>query len=141
MLHKVGVSPSLEGNGRGSMAVRNIFKSLAGSASDSDSPVAQGAILPGDTARRMQVLDDFEQAGIGWIWASDADGRLIYLSAPAFEKLGLEPGDLLGEPLVAMFEIDPDNPDEKSDRPFNFQLNSRGKIHDLTVRMTYKCTD
>ena len=57
------------------MAVRNIFKSLAGSAPDSDSPVAQGTILPGDTARRMQVLDDFEQAGIGWIWASDPDGR------------------------------------------------------------------
>jgi diguanylate cyclase (GGDEF)-like protein/PAS domain S-box-containing protein len=115
------------------MAVRDIFKGLAGS-SESDSPAPKGAFAP---ARRMEVLDDFEQAGIGWIWASDAEGRLIYLSAPAFEKAGLTPDELLGQPLVAMFEIDPDNPDEKSDRPFNFQLNARGKIHDLTVRMTY----
>jgi diguanylate cyclase (GGDEF)-like protein len=110
---------------------------LGSAGAESDAPSAKGAIAPGDTARRMEVLDDFEQAGIGWIWASDPDGRLIYLSAPAFEKAGLTPGELLGEPLVSMFEIDPENPDEKSDRPLNFQLNSRGKIHDLTVKMTY----
>jgi diguanylate cyclase (GGDEF)-like protein/PAS domain S-box-containing protein len=110
---------------------------LGSAGAESDAPSAKGAIAPGDTARRMEVLDDFEQAGIGWIWASDPDGRLIYLSAPAFEKAGLTPEELLGEPLVSMFEIDPENPDEKSDRPLNFQLNSRGKIHDLTVKMTY----
>jgi diguanylate cyclase (GGDEF)-like protein len=110
---------------------------LGSAGAESDAPSAKGAIAPGDTARRMEVLDDFEQAGIGWIWASDPDGRLIYLSAPAFDKAGLTPGELLGEPLVSMFEIDPENPDEKSDRPLNFQLNSRGKIHDLTVKMTY----
>jgi diguanylate cyclase (GGDEF)-like protein len=119
------------------MAVRDILKGLAGSAAPAQEPLAKGVIDAGDSARRLEVLDDFEQAGIGWIWASDGDGRLIYLSAAAFEKIGLAPGEVLGEPLVSLFEIDPDNPDERSDRPFNFQLNSRGKIHDLVVRMTY----
>ncbi|MEO6151728.1 MAG: EAL domain-containing protein [Croceibacterium sp.] len=119
------------------MSVRNIFKGLSGTAQAAPDPVVPGAIMAGDTTRRLEVLDDFEQAGIGWIWASDADGRLIYLSGAAFDKIGLTPGEILGQPLTAMFEIDPDNPDEKSDRPLNFQLNSRGKIHDLTVRMTY----
>src|SRR3569623_1796091 len=119
------------------MAVRNILKGLAGSASSEDGPAVKGVISAGDTARRMEVLDDFEQAGIGWIWASDADGRLIYLSETAFERVGLTAAEILGEPLTSLFEIDPETPDEKSDRPLNFQLNSRGKIHDLTVRMTY----
>jgi hypothetical protein len=34
-----------------------------------------------------------------------------------------------------LFETDPDNPDEKSDRPLNFQINARSKIHDQTVRV------
>lgn len=116
------------------MAVRNILRGLSGSAA---SEAAAAAAAPADPARRLEVLDDFEQAGIGWIWASDGDGRMIYLSPGAFEKTGLEPADLIGQPLAALFEIDADNPDEKSDRPLNFQLNSRSKIHDLTVRMTY----
>src|SRR5690606_34520187 len=61
--------------------------------------------------------------------------RLIYLSENAAEKLGKPSDELLAQPLVSLFETDPDNPDEKSDRPLNFQLNSRSKIHDLIVRV------
>ena len=75
------------------------------------------------------------EAGIGWIWATDAEGRLIYLSETASEKLGKPVDELLAQPLVALFETDPDNPDERSDRPLNFQLSARSKIHDLTVRV------
>src|SRR5215218_8904828 len=115
------------------MAVRDILKGFGASAS-SAATAAAGA---GDAALRFEVLDDFEQAGIGWIWASDAEGKLIYLSEGAFAKIGLPANEVLGEQLVSLFEIDPENPDEKSDRPLNFQLNSRGKIHDLVVRMAY----
>jgi hypothetical protein len=31
-------------------------------------------VTAADTRRRLQILDDFEQAGIGWIWATDAQG-------------------------------------------------------------------
>lgn len=91
-----------------------------------------------DEALRREVLDDFEQAGIGWIWASDAEGRLVYLSDHAIASLGLEAEDLLGRPLVSLFEIDRDNPDEKSDRPLNFQLSTRNRLNDLVVRIVGK---
>ncbi|WP_237392390.1 putative bifunctional diguanylate cyclase/phosphodiesterase [Aurantiacibacter rhizosphaerae] len=83
---------------------------------------------------RREVLDDFEQAGIGWIWASDAEGRLIYLSERAIQSLGREPSAMLGKPLVELFEVDRSNPDEKSDRPLNFQLSARNKLSDLVVK-------
>jgi len=120
------------------MAVRSLLKGLTGGAGRAASVAQAGGaqvISTDDAARRLQVLDEFEQAGIGWIWATDAEGRLIYLSASAAEKLGRPASELLAKPLVALFETDPDNPDEKSDRPLNFQVNARSRIHDLTVRV------
>ncbi|HSG35252.1 MAG TPA: EAL domain-containing protein, partial [Sphingomonadaceae bacterium] len=104
---------------------------------DDTPPVDYGdvaVITPSDGARRLEVLDDFEGAGFGWIWASDAEGRLIYITQAAAEKLKLSVHDLLAKPLTELFEIDPDNPFEKSDRPFKFQLSARSKFVDLTLR-------
>ena len=91
-------------------------------------------ITSGDSKRRLEVLDDFERAGFGWIWASDAEGRLIYVTDAAAEKLKLGVDDLLAKHLTELFEVDPDNPFEKSDRPFKFQLSARSKFVDLTLR-------
>ena len=119
------------------MAVRSILKGLTGGAgaASSGAPREAAVIDAGDSARRLQVLDEFERAGIGWIWASDEEGRLIYLSGDAIEKLGRPANEVMAQPLISLFETDPDNPDERSDRPLNFQLNTRSKINQLTVRV------
>ncbi len=108
------------------MAVKGLLKGFAGGRGNDHE------------ALRREVLDDFEQAGIGWIWASDAEGRMIYLSPKALDCLGPDAADMLGKPLVSLFEIDRDNPDEKSDRPLNFQLSTRNKLSDLVVKFTDK---
>jgi diguanylate cyclase (GGDEF)-like protein len=111
------------------------LRGLAGGAAQpAPAPAEVPLVTAHDRDDRLAILDDFEQAGIGWIWASDAAGRLIYVSQNAADKLGRPIGELLGKPLVALFETDPDNPDERSDRPLNFQLSARNKITDLTVR-------
>ena len=115
--------------------VRSLLRGFAGGAAQAVPVPAEAPLVTAhDRDSRLAILDDFEQAGIGWIWASDATGRLIYVSQNAADKLGRPIGELLGKPLVALFETDPDNPDEKSDRPLNFQLSARNKITDLTVR-------
>jgi diguanylate cyclase (GGDEF)-like protein len=93
-------------------------------------------IRPGDAQRRLEVLDDFERAGIGWLWATDTEARLIYISENAAEKLGRSIEELLAKPLIPLFETDPDDPDNRSGRPLNFQLSARNRITDLTVRLT-----
>src|SRR5690606_36453609 len=93
-------------------------------------------IGPDGSARRLQVIDEFEKAGIGWIWASDEEGRLIYLSSDAIDKLSRPCSEVLAQPLTALFETEPDNPDERSARPLTFQLNARSKINQLVVRVT-----
>ena len=107
------------------MAVKNLFKSSTNRSSDSSDIVCSS---------RAAILDDFEQEGIGWIWASDADGCLIYLSPRAAEAIGKPLSDMYGKPLVELFEVDRDNPDEKSDRPLNFQLSARNKLTDVVVK-------
>ena len=87
-----------------------------------------------DHGARLEILDDFEKSGFVWLWAGDADGRLVYISQSAAETLGHSVADLLGTNLTDLFETDPDNPDERSDRPFNFQLSARNRISDLLVR-------
>jgi diguanylate cyclase (GGDEF)-like protein/PAS domain S-box-containing protein len=96
--------------------------------------VPKNAILPDNTAARLGVLEDFEKAGFGWLWASDPEGRLIYISQSAAQSTGREPLEMLGKHLTELFETDPDNPDERSDRPFKFQLSARSRIADLVVR-------
>jgi diguanylate cyclase (GGDEF)-like protein len=87
-----------------------------------------------DAARRLELLDDFEQAGIGWIWASDAEGRLIYISENAATQLDRPVDALLARSLVDLFEVDTANPGATSDRPLKFLLTAQKKMSDLVVR-------
>ena len=118
------------------MELSSFFRGRQNSAErrGSETPEATSVITAADSAARLAVLDDFEQAGIGWIWATDSDNRLIYISESAAEKIGRPVLELLGHPLIELFETDPDNPDERSDRPLKFQLSARNKLTDLVMR-------
>lgn len=121
------------------MAVKSFFRGFGerGAAPEPPAPSSFGdvaVIMPSDMKRRLEVLEDFEQAGIGWLWATDAEGHLIYISENAVKKLEQPIESLLAQPLTTLFENDPYNPGERSDRPLAFQLSARNKITDLTVR-------
>jgi diguanylate cyclase (GGDEF)-like protein len=118
------------------MTVRKILRAFGGGAvpagPENRAPEVS-VVRPQDAARRLQVLDEFEQAGIGWIWATDGEGRLIYLSEKAAMKLGRPVEELLGKPLTVIFKTDSEGSRDQSARPLAFQLSSHGRIHDLTV--------
>ena len=117
------------------MELSSFFRGRQSSAEGgSEANAPAGVITAADSAARLEVLDDFEQAGIGWIWATDAENRLIYISESAGAKLARPVLELLGHPLIELFETDPDNPDERSDRPLKFQLSARNKLTDLIMR-------
>lgn len=52
---------------------------------------------------RLAMLDELEQSGLGWFWASDAKGQLTYVSAAIAARLDLQLQDLLGQPLTTIF--------------------------------------
>ena len=117
------------------MAVAKLFRNFPGvGSSDTTGYGSVAVITQADAGRRLEVLDDFEHAGIGWLWATDAEARLIYISENAAEKLNRPIQDLLAQPLTTLFETDADNHGDRSDRPLNFQITARNKIIDQTVR-------
>ena len=111
------------------MAVSRLLRRFSGRDS-------AAVITPADTNRRLEILDDFEHAGIGWLWATDAQGRLIYISENAAEKLNRPVQELLAHPITDLFETDASTLGERSERPLNFQLTARNRIVDQTVRFT-----
>jgi diguanylate cyclase (GGDEF)-like protein len=118
------------------MAVLKILEGFGNRTNDHTSVAHNGAaiITPADSRRRLELLDDFEQAGISWLWATDDEGRLIYISETAMETLECPVTSLLGQQLTMLFETDSGNLTGKSDRPLKFQLTAHNKITDLVVR-------
>ena len=130
--------PAVGGESETAMAVKRLFQGLTGrtaATGPQDDYGSVAVISPHDAARRLELLDDFESGGFAWMWATDAEGRLIYVSASAAARLDKPLNELLAQPFVVLFETDPDNPDERgSDRPLKFQLSARNKLVDVTVR-------
>ena len=89
-----------------------------------------------DLRRRVQLLDSFENAGLGWFWATDGQGRLIYLSENAIEKLGEDGASLMGKQLTEVFEPETDESlDQQVQRPLPFLLGARNSISQLVVKI------
>jgi diguanylate cyclase (GGDEF)-like protein/PAS domain S-box-containing protein len=92
-------------------------------------------IAASDAARRVELLDSFEAAGLGWFWATDAQGRLIYLSENAALKLGWIGDEAIGKPLGDLFTPEQDDDPGKPERPLAFLLSARNSISQLNVRL------
>jgi len=116
------------------MAVNGLLRVFSGNAASSSEVDSASFTTVANQADRAEILDDFEKTGITWLWATDAQGRIIYLTEKAAENLGRPVSDLISEQFTAFFENDPDNPEEKSDRPLKYQLSKRSKINDVVVR-------
>lgn len=119
----------------------SFFRTLTAGSSATTAIDGASVVRGHDVQRRLALLDDFEAAGIGWIWASDPEGRLIYISDNAATALGCEAEDLLAKPLTNLFEIDPDNPTARSDRPLKFIMAAHTRITDLVVRLLVSGSD
>lgn len=83
---------------------------------------------------RVELLASFEQAGLGWFWATDAQGAITYLSFTALEGIGCSAADVIGQPLTDLLESDTEEGDFKSERPLKFLLGARNSITQLSVR-------
>jgi diguanylate cyclase (GGDEF)-like protein len=116
--------------------VKNLLRNWTGASTNLpvDGGIAALSLMK-DASRRLELLDDFERAGIGWLWATDGEGALVYLSENAVENLDRPVEDVLAKPLISLFETDPDGASGMPTRPLNFQLTAKNKINDLIVRV------
>ncbi|TWH84134.1 diguanylate cyclase/phosphodiesterase [Novosphingobium taihuense] len=118
------------------MAVRGIFRGLVRQGGVGNSHVTgTAAALPEETecdpALRLAVMEEFEHSGLGWLWATDAEGRLSYISANATSGAS----SLVGRSFTTIVETDSDAAQEQSARTLGFQLSAHSRIADLIVRL------
>jgi len=88
-----------------------------------------------DAERRVELLDSFEAAGLGWFWATDAEGRLIYLSDNAAKELDWTQGEAIGKSLSELFIPEKVDDPDRPERPLAFLLRARNSISQLNVRL------
>ncbi|NNC59690.1 MAG: EAL domain-containing protein [Erythrobacter sp.] len=119
------------------MAIGNIFSKRRES-DQSGEQLGEQSVIGMSDMRRLKLLDDFETANLGWFWATDTDGKLIYLSENAAKQFGRDVSEVLGRPLSELFILDRDNedPNEQVQRPLPFLLRARSTISDLEVRIS-----
>ena len=55
---------------------------------------------------KLAIFSDYEQSGLAWFWATDADGKLTYLSEQAAASLELKAKDLMGIRLSELIDIE-----------------------------------
>ncbi len=95
------------------------------------------------SGQRLRLLNDFEQADLGWFWATDADCRLSYLSENAAAQFGPRASGLIGSQLSDLFRAVKEDGDGNhgSERPLPFILRARNSITELEVRLTTESGD
>lgn len=92
-----------------------------------------GAARALSDAEKVAMLDQLEVSGLGWFWASDAEGRLTYLSPALAERLEIPLEDLIGNPLASLFEP---ATNERSPKPLSLLLNTHKPFSSMAVHAT-----
>ncbi|MEM7688350.1 MAG: EAL domain-containing protein [Pseudomonadota bacterium] len=108
------------------------FKGLlsSGSGKSDFSRHGAGQLVLSD-AEKVAMLDQLEESGLGWFWASDAEGRLTYLSPALAQRLETPLDEMIGQPLAKLF--DPAT-NERSAKPLSLLLNTHKSFSGLAVQ-------
>lgn len=93
------------------------------------------AITKGDSKQRLELFDSFENLNLGWFWATDARGRMTYLSNRAAQCIGKEEKEILGAALGSLFVPQDNDESDKAERPLPFLISARNAFTELAVRL------
>ncbi len=82
--------------------------------------------------RARDILADYEETRQGWFWETDRRSLLTYVSAPVAQALGRKQEQLVGQPLLQLFDLDSFG--DESERTLMFHLSARSAFKELPVR-------
>ena len=82
--------------------------------------------------RARDILADYERTRQGWFWETDRRSALTYVSQPIAEALGFAPEDMIGRPLIELFDLA--DTGQEGERTLVFHLSARSAFQELAVR-------
>ena len=118
--------------GLGASGVGRLRGLLGGKSSANPQPLAVPAHRD-EMQQALMLLRDYERAGQGWFWSSDAQGQIAYISPIVAEQLGREAGELLGKPFHSLFILERDE-DDGVERTLPLIFSASKTFSDLTIR-------
>jgi diguanylate cyclase (GGDEF)-like protein/PAS domain S-box-containing protein len=86
--------------------------------------------------RARDILADYEQTGQGWFWETDRRGVLTYVSPPIAEDLGRSPEEMIGCPLIDLFDLE--DTGQEGERTLLFHLSARSAFQELPIHSAIK---
>ena len=120
---------------------KNGFLSRFTNGSSAQEEAPSSPIGKSDMRRRLELLDNFEDLEIGWFWATDPSGSLIYLSESAARALGCEPEQIVGRKLTNLFVEERNDDQEEVERPLPFLISARNSFSALPARIKLQDAD
>ncbi len=85
-----------------------------------------------DQQRAQGLLNDFENAGLGWFWETDRQGALVYVSETFAATFGKAQPELIGQSFTQLFRSRLSEENSEA-RTLGFHLSSRNIFRDITV--------
>jgi diguanylate cyclase (GGDEF)-like protein/PAS domain S-box-containing protein len=82
--------------------------------------------------RARDILADYERTQQGWFWETDRRGMLTYISPPIAEALGHSPEEMMGCPLVDLFDLE--DTGQEGERTLLFHLSARSAFQELSIQ-------
>ncbi len=122
------------------MSKNGLFARITGGAS-ADHAGSHAPIGKGDLMKRVELLNNFEDLDLGWFWATDPTGALMYLSDSAAKALGKTSEQLVGQQLTSLFIPDKNDDPEKAERPLPFLMSARNSFSELSARISVSGSD
>ena len=110
------------------------LKSARDQATQANAPSSVGSAIA--RPDRAAVLSEVEQLGVGMFWATDAQGRLTFLSQRALQDIGPEGDNLIGQPLAQVFSDIESEPGAATQRSLAFKLKAHSKLEEQIVALS-----
>lgn len=82
--------------------------------------------------RARDILADYEETRQGWFWETDRRSLLTYVSEPVAGSVGQTQDRLIGQPLIALFDLE--DTGQEGERTLMFHLTARSAFHELSMR-------
>jgi len=109
------------------------LRGLLGSKGGAGGPALDAPASNQELRQALLLLRDYEKSGIGWFWASDADGRITYVSDCVAQTIGRAREDIIGQPVQSLFILERDD-DDTVERTLPLILSARKTFSELAVR-------
>jgi diguanylate cyclase (GGDEF)-like protein/PAS domain S-box-containing protein len=86
--------------------------------------------------RARDILRDYEDTRQGWFWETDRRSQLTYISGPVARALGRSAEEMIGQPLIELFDLA--DTGQEGERTLMFHLSARSAFQELPVRAAIK---